>query len=533
MIPAVPSWSKTEGLSDTVATTTASRPRGARAASGTPHPMEVTAYTAERPRVDSSAQAVDDALIGTTIDHFEIRALIGEGGMGRVYLAHDVSLDRPVALKLLRQEYAGQEELTRRLVHEARAQARIQHPHVVSVYYIGTHHGAPYFAMEWVDGRTLSSLLEESGPLPWTEALEIVIQTARALLHAHLKRFSHRDVKPSNIILTRGSQYRSNHIEVKVTDFGLAAPIGKTEQHFMGTPRYASPELIEGRAPDHRSDIYALGITFFELLTGRVPFDAETLPELFRQHQQGVRPQVPADRAPWRLRQLILEMMDADPLKRPPTYEDLLDRLTQLRPRQVVPGSVAARAFAWVIDLALIGGFSQLAFEKMYLTEATATQMAILLYFLYYVGMHRAWGATIGKRAMNLRLQGSTHAVSIFRLVVRFLVQLWGPLVAAAMVALQVRDVNDLRDMSEVTEAVGSKLPVMQQALSPVLKQLLVPNIIVALAWLGGFALALLNDSRMALHDVIASTRVVFSMGEKSESSKAGRPLTSLRHGRG
>jgi len=492
--------------------------------------MERTAYTAEKPKVDPSLQPENDPLIHTCVDHFEIRGLAGEGGMGRVYIAHDLSLDRPVALKLLRQEYAGQEELTNRLIHEARAQARIQHPHVVSVYYIGEFQGAPYFAMEWVDGVTLGQQLEKNGPIAWKEALEIVIQTARALMHAHLKRFSHRDVKPSNIILTHGSQYRSNSIEIKVTDFGLAAPIGQSEQHFMGTPRYASPELIEGRTPDHRSDIYALGIMFWELLMGRVPFDADSLPELFRQHQVGIRPPLPPETAPWRLRQLIMEMMDADPLKRPHTYEELLDRLTSCRPTKVTSGGVAARGFAWAVDLALIGGGCSVAFEKMYLTESTKTWGILVSYFLYYTLTHWIWGATIGKRAMNLRLQGAHHALSMPRILLRFVIQLWGPLVAAAMVAFQVGDVSN---MSAVTEAVGGDLPVMTETLSPVLSQLIVPNIIVGLAWLAGFGVALTTEDRRALHDRIASTRVVYSMGDTREKapSNAGSLSANRRQG--
>jgi uncharacterized RDD family membrane protein YckC len=514
MIRAVPSWSKTEALSETVATTTASRLRsGTPPPLHTPDPMERTAYTADKPKIDPARQPENDPLLNTCIDHFEIRGLAGEGGMGRVYIAHDMSLDRPVALKLLRQEYAGQEELTNRLIHEARAQARIQHPHVVSVYYIGEFQGAPYFAMEWVDGITLGQYLEQHGPLPWKEALEIVIQTARALMHAHLKRFSHRDIKPSNIILSKGRQYRSNAMEIKVTDFGLAAPIGQSEQHFMGTPRYASPELIEGRVPDHRSDIYALGIMFWELLMGKVPFDADSLPELFRQHQVGIRPPLPAQKAPWRLRQLIMEMMDADALKRPHTYEELLDRLTHCRPTVVNPGGVAARGFAWAVDLALVVGGSSVAFEKMYLTDSTKTWALLVMYFLYYVLSHWLWGATIGKRAMNLRLQGAHHALSLPRILIRFVVQLWGPLVAAAMVAFQVGDVSD---MSAVTEAVGGDLPVMKEALSPVLSQLIVPNIIVGIGWIAGFAIAFGSDDRKALHDRLASTRVVYSMNDPS-----------------
>ena len=241
--------------------------------------------------------------------------MLGGGGMGTVYLAHDLSLDRPVAIKVLRRELGDKPELVERLVLEAQAQARLQHPNVVNVYYIGVFDGTPYFAMEYVRGQTLADQLSERGTLPWQEALEYIIQTTQALLEAHERGIVHRDVKPSNLLLcpagAGGAVGALAHI--KVADFGLAAQSGRQQEHLVGSPYYAAPEQLAGQAPDHRSDIYSLGVTFHELLTGNPPFEADSFGELVHLHATAPRPEIAADRAPWRLRRLITEMMDPAP----------------------------------------------------------------------------------------------------------------------------------------------------------------------------------------------------------------------------
>ena len=207
-----------------------------------------TAYDADRLPTPPQEEG-DDPLIGKHIDHFEVRGLLGEGGMGRVYLAHDLSLDRPVALKLLRRELADNAMLMARLVDEARAQARLQHPNVVTIYYIGHFEGSSYFVMEYVRGKTLTEVLQKDGSIPWGDALEYVIQTARALATAHERGMIHRDIKPSNIILADLSKGDAG-AGVKVADFGLATSDETAAGRFVGTPFYAAPEQIAGEAPD-------------------------------------------------------------------------------------------------------------------------------------------------------------------------------------------------------------------------------------------------------------------------------------------
>jgi uncharacterized RDD family membrane protein YckC len=471
-----------------------------------PGALGATAYDVDRPPLVPTASEVDDPLIGQQIDHFEVRGLLGQGGMGTVYLAHDVSLERPVAIKVLRRELATNRDLIGRLMLEARAQARLQHPHVVTIYHIGAHEGAPYFAMEYVHGKTLADHLEERGPLPWAEALEYVIQTTRALMTAHARGIVHRDIKPSNLILDGGPATSSTGAAIKVADFGLAAPPGSAEEQFVGSPFYAAPEQLIGRPPTHRSDMYALGITFHELLTGQPPFQAQDLREVLGLHLNAPRPEIAADRAPWRLRQLITEMMDPDPQKRPWTYEELLARLEGTRPKPALAGGVAARGMALAVDLTLMALVGEALAGGLGLPTRLAHQAALVLFAVYYVICHRLWGKTLGKRLLGLRIQGTTRAVSVPGLCLRFLVELWGPLTAAVMINLQL-DAALPSLSARIGNAVG--FPGSAEAL---LRSVLMPNLMLAIPWLAGFLFAFFDDHRQALHDRAARTRVVYEL---------------------
>jgi len=482
-----------------------------------------TAYDVDRPPVEAQAEK-DDALIGRHIDHFEIRALLGEGGMGRVYLAHDLALDRPVALKLLRRELADDPTVIRRLVDEARAQARLQHPNVVTIYYIGNFEGASYFVMEYVRGKTLADALKLDGPLAWGDALDYVVQTARALATAHGRGMIHRDIKPSNILLgevAAGAQ----RPEAKVADFGLATFGEKTEGRFVGTPYYAAPEQLAGTDLDHRTDVYALGITFHELLTGRVPFEAESLEAMTKLHSSAPRPEIPDEVAPWRLRHLIAEMMDADPQRRPQSYDELLGRLEALRPKPHVAGGLGPRAVALAIDLMLFAPLGQIIAAAFSWSQQAATQIWLVLFGTYYVITHRLWGKTLGKRLLGLHVVGTTRRVCVPGLLLRFAVEFWGPIVALAMISLQIGAVTDLGEVKyRLIGAVGaSPMPIWDQGLDVLLRTMLVPNLIVALPWLAGFLFALVDRDRQTLHDRAGRTRVIYE----------GKPLVLAREADG
>ena len=470
----------------------------------------ITAYDGQRPTVEPNPS---DALIGQRIDHFLICDRLGEGGMGAVYLAQDISLERTVAIKVLRSELASDQRLVDRLILEAQAQARLQHPNVVTIYYIGSFRGTPYFAMEYVPGATLSDHIQREGPLPWAEALEYIIQTTRALAAAHTCGMVHRDIKPSNLLLgaiPAGAQVN----QIKVADFGVAAPTGTSEGGFVGTPYYAAPEQIAGAGPSLRGDVYALAITFYELLTGRVPFHADNMADMLLQHREAPRPEIPAERAPWRLRHLIAEMMDPDPQKRPGSYEDLLARLKSLRPKPRVAGGLVPRAAALVVDVAITAPLGQIAVAALGVSQRAAAPIWLLLFCAYYVLSHRLWGRTIGKRLLGIRIVGTTRAVRVSNLLLRFAVEFWGPLVALAIISLQWGAAANL-------ESTGAQAPLWDRSTEALLRMLLVPNLIVAIPWLAGFLFALFDRDRRALHDRTASTRVIYEIHERAEARTA------------
>ena len=473
-----------------------------------------TAYDADRPPVPSSA-SLSDSLIGLTIDHFQIRALLGQGGMGTVYLAHDVSLDRPVAIKVLRRELSAEPDLIERLVLEAQAQARLQHPNVVNVYYIGSFNGSPYFAMEYVRGETLGDRLLHHGPLPWEEALEYMIQTTRALLEAHERGIVHRDLKPSNLLLRHGPGTGAlGHL--KVADFGLAAKTGRRQEHLVGSPSYASPEQLAGKPPDHRSDIYSLGVTFHELISGDLPFEADSLDALMHLHETAPRPEIAARRAPWRLRQLITEMMDPLPAKRPWTYEELLERLQALRPRDIIAGGIAARTMALSVDAALFVAGAAL-FASAGLGLATGSTLALLLWAVHYVLGHRYWGQTAGKRLFRLRIQGSTRAISLPGLALRFFVTLWGPILAGLFTL--ARGGWDLP--APLREALGGALRGRYGSAELVAIEA-APQLLILVLWAVGFLVPAIDEKTRALHDFIGRTRVVYAL--RPDAPRIRRP---------
>jgi uncharacterized RDD family membrane protein YckC len=505
-------WSEAKSVSD-------SPSGGGRA-------FAATAYDAERPPAPPSG--APDPLIGTHIDHFEIRGVLGEGGMGRVYLGHDLSLDRPVALKLLRHELAQNPTLIKRLVDEARAQARLQHRNVVTIYYIGRVEDAPYFVMEYVRGNTLAEVLEDKGPIPWGQATEYIIQTARALATAHARGMIHRDVKPSNILLCEPTP-GVPQAEIKVADFGLATLEDKASGRFVGTPYYASPEQIAGGPTDFRSDIYTLAVTFYELLTGHVPFKADNLEAMAEMHRSAPRPAIPDGVAPWRLRQLILEMMDADPRNRPQSYDTLLLRLESVRPRPRVAAGLLPRGVALAIDLMLFAPIGQIAAAALSWTQQAATQIWLVLFGTYYLVTHRLWGKTLGKRLLGLHVVGTTRRVRLPGLLLRFVVEFWGPLAALAMIRLQVGAVTDLLEAkNRLIGAVGaSHMPIWDHGLDVLLRTMLVPNLVVAVPWLAGFLSVLVDRDCQTLHDLAAKTRVIYEpreLGEAVEVESASTP---------
>ncbi|HPB55099.1 MAG TPA: protein kinase [Candidatus Aminicenantes bacterium] len=222
---------------------------------------------------------------GERIGHYQIVSLLGRGGMASVYKAHEMSLNRTVALKVLRPELAEDPSFVKRFQREAQAAARLNHPAISTVYAIGQEGELTFFAMEYVQGCTLRQLIRQEGPLSLEKALDILIPAAEALEAAHKAGVVHRDMKPGNILIGENGK-------VKVVDFGIAQVTESTshltrEGSFVGTPEYVSPEQCEGKSVDGRSDIYSLGVTFFEMLTGKTPFTADTPAGIINRIVQG------------------------------------------------------------------------------------------------------------------------------------------------------------------------------------------------------------------------------------------------------
>jgi len=204
-------------------------------------------------------------------NHFELRETLGTGGMGTVYKAHDMQLERDVALKLLRKDLGP--EYAKQLQHEARITASINHPHVVQVFSFGCDHDQYYLVMELVERGTLDDLIAERKKLTEEEVLRTGIEVTRGLRAAYKKGLIHRDVKPANILFNDDGM-------AKISDFGLAGiaePHAQSSDTIWGTPYYVAPERLNNQPEDFRSDIYSLGATLFHAVAGRPPFESETL----------------------------------------------------------------------------------------------------------------------------------------------------------------------------------------------------------------------------------------------------------------
>jgi serine/threonine protein kinase/WD40 repeat protein len=225
------------------------------------------------------------------LGHYVIQKKIGQGGMGDVYLGYEPALDRPVAIKMLASELAKDEEFVRRFRAEATAVARLTHPNIVQIHFIGEEQGCHYFAMQFVEGESLAELLHRRKRLAIDEAIETVEQVLAGLEAAHQRGIVHRDIKPGNILLDLQNR------RALVADFGLVKLLERETRNtatgvVMGTVDYISPEQARGLAVDKRSDLYSLGALFFQLLSGRLPFQADSATALIFQHVYEAPPQL-------------------------------------------------------------------------------------------------------------------------------------------------------------------------------------------------------------------------------------------------
>jgi len=281
-----------------------------------------------------------DPLTGTIVDQrYEVIAPLGEGGMGTVYRVRHVTLDRMFAMKVLRRDLAADRGLAARFLQEARATAAIRHPAVVAISDFGTlEDGAPYFVMDLLVGETLATRMRGRGLLTPREASSIACKLADALSAAHAANVVHRDLKPENVFLVRSTTGKTGTDEdVRIVDFGAAKIVGGSKLTrpgvVFGTPYYMSPEQAGGQSVDARADVYSLGVLLYEMVTGAVPFEADTYMGVLTKHLFAA-PTRPSERAPagvqlGDLEAVVLRALEKDPGDRYPSMTELAAAITR------------------------------------------------------------------------------------------------------------------------------------------------------------------------------------------------------------
>ena len=271
---------------------------------------------------------------------YSIDRELGRGGMGVVFLAREVHLDRPVAIKLLPPDKARNEQLRERFLREARLAAKLSHPNIIPIHAVDDASGFVYYVMAYIDGETLSHRVRTRGPLPGSEGARVMREVAWALAHAHAQGLVHRDVKPDNILL------EANTNRVLVADFGIAAAAGEVSADgITGTPEFMSPEQALGKDIDARSDLYGLGVTAFYMFSGRLPFEGATSTEILAKHVTQPAPQLAASglAVPRKLAMLVDRCLSKTPGGRPTSADALAEQLgVALEQRRELPAALRA-----------------------------------------------------------------------------------------------------------------------------------------------------------------------------------------------
>ena len=312
----------------------------------------------------------EDPLLGRVLsERYRILRKLGEGGMGVVYLAEHIVIEKKIALKVLFPDLTRRADLVQRFIQEAKSASRIGHENVIDITDFGqSPEGYVFIAMEYLSGQDLGQVLKASGPMPWKRAQPIVLQIAKALRAAHERGIIHRDMKPENIFVIPRDDGREF---IKVLDFGIAKVMGLDEDAprltrtgmIFGTPEYMSPEQAQGQSVDHRVDIYAVGCIMYQILTGQVPFQAESFMGILSKHMMEA-PEPPRHRNPSvdpAIETIVLKAMEKDPARRYQSMGELVVALTpsgsgadlsgaislaagMSAPRTVVPASLSQPA---------------------------------------------------------------------------------------------------------------------------------------------------------------------------------------------
>jgi uncharacterized RDD family membrane protein YckC len=490
----------------------------------------------------------DDPWIGAAIDHFTIEAPLGKGGMGAVYLAHDRSLDRKVAIKILSSDLAGEPErdrdadpdperdaerdaeaaataaqraraLEERFTREARAQARLTSPFVVVIYHIG-HASVPsgkgkgkgkgsgngteeeppktalYFAMEVVPGDTLEAVLDAGKTLEPERARHMMLAVANGLRTAHEGGIIHRDIKPSNLLVTKDGR-------IKIADFGLAKPLTEDDPRItevgmlLGSPAYMAPEQARGEEIDARADMYALGCTFYHLLVGQPPFDGPNPIAVIAKHMTLPVPRV-ADKAPavpHALSTIVERLTKKDPKDRFATYDALIAALEAAAPQAVTYAGVTTRAAALGIDAVIAATL-----------VAFLGPAGLFVHLVYVTVGHAVFGQTFGKYLLNIevrRLGGGR--IGLARSVARTLVAMWLPALVGVVILLT-------QGRHHLAEAIARMKPSELSDFRGVVVAFAVSNVLLTLLYAVSIGIAAFHPQKRAVHDFLGSSEVVYRL---------------------
>ncbi len=326
----------------------------------------------------------EDPLLGRVLGgDFRIDGFIGAGAMGRVYTATQLSVERPVAIKVLPDNLAANKGFVARFLQEARLAARVEHPAVVRIYAAGEDQGVYYIAMEFLRGESLGDRLRGGGAMAVADAVRVARTVAGGLAEAHAVGIVHRDVKPDNIMITESGQ-------VKLTDFGIAKPSESADAtraawatrvgEPVGSPHYLSPEQARGELDkiDGRSDLYSLGVCIYEMVTGRVPFQAETgIGVCLQQIEKAPEPpSALRDDLPPEIEQIILRLMEKEPEARFQRAEELIDALEQAVAPPVAATAPPARRSPWPTVAATVAVVAVLVAAAVWWLSRPAPQVA-------------------------------------------------------------------------------------------------------------------------------------------------------------